>query len=84
MATPEFIALKCDHCPNWYAWSNLRSGFVSAPTHEGSGNEIFHFETHASAYRAGREDGWYIAEVELCPVCADAYAIEKSSEEEAE
>jgi hypothetical protein len=76
MATPEFIALKCDHCPNWMA-----NGITNLTRYR---NNAVVFDNHTAAYNAGREDGWYIAEVELCPVCAEAYAIEKSSEEEAE
>jgi hypothetical protein len=74
MSTPEFIALKCDHCAK----------YINEMGHlDESSRHALTFDNHASAYQAGREDGWYIAEVELCPICAEAYAIEKSSEEEA-
>ena len=73
MSTPEFIALKCDHCPSYLGEDDSPSTMEAAAC----------WMSHASAYRSGRRAGWYIAEVELCPTCAEAYAIEKSSEEEA-
>jgi len=74
MATPEFIGMQCDHCQNTVAatfdgW--LRTGR--------NGQEMF--RNHSEAYKAARHLGWYIAEVELCPACAEAYAVEKSGEE---
>jgi len=68
MATPEYIGLRCDHCDCDYA----AGGYTCAI-----------FSNHTEAYQAARDSGWYIAEVELCPTCAEAYAIERTSEDEA-
>lgn len=67
MATPKLTLLKCDHCPSYYR----RDTDVTFDW----------FEDESEAYKAGRKAGWYIAELELCPLCADAYALEKSNQE---
>ena len=69
MATPEYIGLQCDHCGADYM--------------DMSGHELAIFQNHSEAYACAREDDWYIAEVELCPTCADAYVIERTSQDEA-
>lgn len=71
MSNPEFIAQKCDACPNWLAWSNMRSAIVHAPAGPGTGNDIIHFENHSEAHREARTKGWYLAEVDLCPACVE-------------
>ena len=75
MSNPEFVAQKCDGCPNWLAWSNMRSAFINAPAGPGTGNDIRSFESHGEAHREARSKGWYIAERDLCPVCRDEQEV---------
>lgn len=76
--TPEFISLQCDHCGG--ALVCLYDGrYVVAEPNDGIQPTMF--LNHSEAYAAGRKSGWYIAELELCPKHAEAYAIEKASEE---
>jgi hypothetical protein len=70
MATPEYIGLRCDHCGCDYM--------------DMSGHELAIFQNHSEAYACARADEWYIdVWVELCSNCAEAYAIERTSEDEA-
>ena len=76
--TPEFISLQCDHCGG--ALTHLYDGrYVVTEPNDGKIPEMF--VNHSEAYRAGRAAGWYIADLELCPTCAEAYAVEKSNQE---
>ena len=83
MATPEFISLQCDHCGGALAqiYDGQRWAHQWVVAQPNDGLELEMFINHSEAYRAGRKAGWYIAEAELCPTCAEAYAVEKSSEE---
>lgn len=80
MATPEFISLQCDHCGGALSYDAcLRTNWITVQPNDGYAP--FMFENHSQAYAAGRKAGWYIAELELCPEHAEAYAIEKASQE---
>lgn len=76
MSNPEFIAQRCDACPNWHAWHPL-SGFAAAPAGPGSRHDIVHFKNHSDAHSAARAAGWYIAEVDLCPACVEEREVPK-------
>lgn len=78
--TPEFIALQCDHCPN--AITEGTEPYLVRTSEWGGEFEPVFFQNHSEAYREAKKLGWYIADVELCPECAEHYAVEKTSQEE--
>lgn len=71
MSNPEFIAQKCDGCGKLLT----EHGTTIAIGHVG--DPIAYLTNHSEAHRHARAAGWYIAEVDLCPVCAEKREVPK-------